>query len=59
MSQQAAKRRRSQASNNFGHLCAQQRPDYKKAHRGDIHAAIAAERAKAARMAAAASKKKK
>jgi hypothetical protein len=55
--QAAAKRRRAQAKMGFTHLCKAKRPNYKKGQL-DIHAAIAAERRRAARIAAASSKKK-
>lgn len=58
MSQQAAKRRRSQARNGYGHLCPMQRPGYKSHSNSSVAESIAAERRKAARMAAASSKKK-
>jgi len=58
MSQQAAKRRRAQAKIGFGHLSPMDRPHYKKHINSSVAASIAHERRKAARMAAASTKKK-
>jgi hypothetical protein len=53
MSQQAAKRRRAQAKNGYGHMSPQDRPHYKHRNLVNLHLAIERERIKAARMAAA------
>jgi hypothetical protein len=52
------KRGRKQAVQNMNHLAPRQRPNYKKAH-DSVADGIVRERVKAARMAAANSKKKK
>lgn len=52
MSQQAAKRRRTQSRNGYKHLAPRDRPNYKKTAEFNIHQAIDRERRKAARMAA-------
>ena len=57
MSQQAAKRRRSQAKGNFMHIHAKCRPHYKK-RRLSVAESIARERAIAARVHAASTKKR-
>lgn len=57
MSQQAAKRRRSQAKGNFMHIHAKCRPHYKK-RRLSVAESIARERMIAARVHAASTKKR-
>ena len=57
MSQQAAKRRRSQAKKNFTHMPKQSRPHYAKSGL-TVQAMIARNRVIAARMASASTKKK-
>lgn len=51
MSQKAAMRRRRQFRNGFAHIAANKRPGFKRAG-GTVAQSIAAERAKAMRMAA-------
>ena len=56
--QSAARRRRAQAKNAYGHIDPMRRPRYSKSALVNIHAAIERERARAAREAAAKRKKK-
>lgn len=59
MGQQAtAKRRRKQAKNNYNHLSGMGVPHYPARSGLDVHMAIQRERQKAARIAAASTKKK-
>lgn len=57
MSQQAAKRRRRQVSNNYTHLAKLGRPIYSSAQSLSVQDSIAREKAKAIRMANASKKK--
>lgn len=59
MSQQAAKRRRKQAANNYAHLAPKQRPNYKKRSLAASTAHEARKRITAQRIAQGKNKSKK